>query len=388
MKRYIPYIAASLLALSAFVGCTPQARQRADSTSAQSVSLPVPVSYSGTAPAEHLMASASTTLTTLPSNPSATDYRDNALHLVGSNHVTTTASAVVAADNVSLFIDSGAVSRDVEITILATSEEQSGAIPDHLANLTADGAVYRMLPDGQQFERDITIAMRYDSTALPYGYTADDIYTFFYNEQTQMWQQVERDSVDTQNQIVYSRTNHFTDYINGVLKVPESSDAMAYTPTSIKDLKAADPMEGITLIAPPEANSQGTANLSYPLTIPAGRRGMQPQLAVNYNSAGGSGILGLGWDLPISEICVDTRRGVPQFIDTLESETYALDGEVLVTAYTDNNGLLHLNKPSYATPWRPRVTSGQLQFYPRVEGAFRRIVRHGTTPADYYSIGS
>ena len=30
--------------------------------------------------------------------------------------------------------------------------------------------VYRMLPDGQRFDKDITIAMRYDSAVLPYGY--------------------------------------------------------------------------------------------------------------------------------------------------------------------------------------------------------------------------
>lgn len=304
--------------------------------------------------------------------------------IVCCGHVSTTAPAVINADKVSLIIDSGSVSHDVEISIIATDRDHSGDIPDHLANLTADGVVYRMLPDGQHFDRDITIAMSYDSTALPYGYTADDIYTFFYNEKTHLWQQVERDSVDTENQIIYSRTNHFTDYINGVLKVPESNDAMAYTPTSIKELKAADPMEGITLIAPPEANNMGTANLTYPIQIPAGRRGMQPNLAVTYNSAGGSGILGLGWSLPISEISVDTRRGVPLYSDSLETETYTLDGEVLVTAYTDDNDLLHLNKPAYATPWKPRNLNGNTQFYPRVEGAFRRIIRHGTSPADYY----
>ena len=304
--------------------------------------------------------------------------------VVGSRRVTRTCSTTIAADNVSLFIDSGAVSRDVEIFILATSEEQSGAIPGHLANLTADGAVYRMLPDGQQFESDITIAMRYDSTALPYGYTADDIYTFFYNEQTQMWQQVERDSVDTQNQIVYSRTNHFTDYINGVLKVPESSDAMAYTPTSIKDLKAADPMDGITLIAPPEANNQGTANLSYPLNIPAGRHGMQPHLSINYSSAGGSGILGLGWSLPISEISVETRWGVPLYDHRDETEGYLLDGTTLVSSYLDENNNLRLNKPVYHRAYEPRFSSDTVRFYPRVEGSFRKIERIGTSPDNYH----
>lgn len=336
--------------------------------------------------AEEQADSSTTTDTAISFEPVASVSKPAYKHVgrvIGSKMVTNTNPDTITADNVTLLIDSGAVSRDVEISIVSTTEEHSGEIPAYMENLTADGAVYRMLPDGQKFDKDITIVMRYDSTALPFGYTPDDIYTFFYNEQAHMWQQVERDSVDTRNQIVYSRTNHFTDYINGVLKVPENSDVTAYTPTTIKDLKAADPMEGITLIAPPEANNQGTANLTYPLTIPAGRHGMQPQLSVTYNSAGGSGILGLGWSLPISEISVDTRRGVPLFNDTLETETYTIDGEVLVTPYIEN-GLVKLNKPAYRSRWKARnTTSSEKQFYPRVEGSFRRIIRRGTTPMNY-----
>ena len=386
MKKYIQHIAASLLALSTFVGCTQQTRQLVNAPSVQPPSLPVPVSSAKTIPADTLMAPASTVPSSLPQIPATQQSHNNTLNIVGSNHVTATSPAIVATDNVTLLIDSGAVSHDVEISILATTEEQSGAIPDHLANLTADGAVYRMLPDGQQFERDITIAMRYDSSALPYGYTADDIYTFFFNEQTQMWQQVARDSVDTHNQIVYSRTNHFTDYINGVLKVPENSDVTTYTPTTIKDLKAADPMEGITLIAPPEANNQGTANLSYPLTIPAGRHGMQPKLSINYNSAGGSGILGLGWSLPISEISVETRWGVPLFDQKYETEGYILDGTTLVTSRTDDHGHFRLNKPVYHRSYELRHDADTMRFYPRVEGAFRKIERVGRTTKSYYWI--
>lgn len=375
MKGFIQYIAASLLVFSAFMGCTPQARQ--------SAMRPVAASPMEEAGVDALVASATTDTLHLLTQVSSFS-NNHASSLVGRQQVTTSAPAVVAADNVSLLIDSGAVSRDVEISILATTEENSGEIPANMANLTADGAVYRMLPDGQQFEKDITIALRYDSTALPYGYTADDIYTFFYNEQTHIWQQVERDSVDTQNQIVYSRTNHFTDYINGVLKVPESSDAMAYTPTSIKALKAADPMEGITLIAPPEANNQGTANLSYPLNIPAGRHGMQPHLSINYSSASGSGILGLGWSLPISEISVETRWGVPLYDHRDETEGYLLDGTTLVTSYLDENNNLRLNKPVYHRAYEPRFSSDTVRFYPRVEGSFRKIERIGTSPDNYH----
>lgn len=370
MKRIYRFITASLLALLSLEGCTPQAHYHADVSCANNKA----IVHNNNNDIESKQSD------TKPTQPATTGQG----MLLAKGHVSTSKPAAIGSDGVALFIDSGAVNGNVDISILATTEANSGTIPEHMQNLTPNGAVYRMLPDGQKFEKDITIAMHYDSTALPYGYTADDIYTFFYNEQTALWQKVERDSVDTERQIVYSRTNHFTDYINGVLKVPENSDVASYTPTSISDLKAADPMEGITLIAPPEANNQGTANLSYPLSIPAGRNGMQPNLSVNYSSAGGSGILGIGWSLPISEISVDTRRGVPLFDNTLETETYALDGDVLVTSYTDANGLMHLNKPAYASPWKSRVTTGELQFYPRVEGSFRRIVRHGTSPSNYY----
>lgn len=377
MKRNAFIIFNLLLILFLGVGCVGHPEQ----PSQQVATIPVESTE-----ASKELSTAAANNTKLPLTKTAHKSNMSKGDVIGSEHVSTDAPVTILAGNVTLLIDSGAVSNEVEISIVATTEDNSGRIPENLTNLTADGAVYRMLPDGQQFEKDITIAMRYDSTALPYGCTADDIYTFFYNEQRHMWQQVERDSVDKQKQIVYSRTNHFTDYINGVLKVPENSDAMAYTPTSIKDLKAADPMEGITLIAPPEANNHGTTNLTYPLTIPAGRRGMQPQLAISYNSAGGSGILGLGWSLPISEISVDTRRGVPWYSDTLESETYTLDGEVLVTAYTDSNHLLHLNKPAYSIPWKHRSNADTMRFYPRVEGSFRRIERIGTSTDSYHWI--
>ncbi|MDR0971568.1 MAG: hypothetical protein LBM25_04200, partial [Bacteroidales bacterium] len=289
----------------------------------------------------------------------------------------------ISSGDISLIIDSGAVKEDVVISISALKETTLPYVPDYMNNLTKQEKGYRLLPDGQKFEKDITLAISYDTSQIPYGYSPEDIYTFFYNELTGIWEQIERDSVDEERQIVYSRTNHFTDYINGILKTPETSDALAYTPTSIKDLQAANPLEGITMISPPEANNKGTANLSYPITIPQGRRGMQPNLNITYNSSGGSSWLGLGWDLSISSISVETRWGVPLYDPQKESETYLLDGETLVTGEFDDEGKLNLNKPTYQTEFKNR--SGNLkQFYPRVEGAFRQILRHGTNPNNYW----
>jgi RHS repeat-associated protein len=292
-------------------------------------------------------------------------------------------SAKIAARGVVLDIGAGALTEDADISVTAVKPEESGAMGEQLSNVTSGGVVYRMLPDGQQFEKEITIAMGYDSTAIPVGYTADDIYTYYYDEQLRSWQQVPRERVDEELHIVYSKTTHFTDYINGVLKEPDNSDATAYTPTTMRDMRAVEPLEGISLIGPAEGNSRGTASMTYPLQVPVGRGGMEPRLAVSYSSGGGSGVLGEGWSLPVSEVSVETRWGVPRYSATEESEGYLLDGSTLVTG-REENGLLRLDKPVYHRAYEARATGGETRFYPRVEGSFRKIVRKGATPSSYY----
>ncbi len=308
---------------------------------------------------------------------------DTFSYLVKTYDILPTEWLIAKHTGVALLIDKQSVKHKVPLSITPLTTEDMALLPGNLVNLTSYHNGYRFLPDGQTFERDIAIAMVYDTMDIPFGYTSEDIYTFYYNNKSMQWEKIERDSVDELNHIVYSRTNHFTDYINGILKTPETSDAMAYTPTSIKDLKAAEPLNGITMMSPPQANNKGTANLNYPITIPQGRRGMQPDLNITYNSSGGSSWLGLGWDLSVSCISVETRWGVPLYNEIYETETYLLDGETLVTGYEDENDKLILNKPAYRRDFDLRYADG-MQFYPRVEGAFKTIIRHGTTPQNYW----
>ncbi|WP_081916179.1 SpvB/TcaC N-terminal domain-containing protein [Saccharothrix sp. NRRL B-16314] len=156
---------------------------------------------------------------------------------------------------------------------------------------------------------------------------------------------------------------------DGSVTAPDHPEGAAFNPNQLKGIKAADPTSGVNLVSAPSPNNMGDARLSYPLEVPPGRAGMQPQLGVQYNSAGGNGWTGVGWDLAQAAITLDTRWGVPRYHAGLETETYLLNGEQLT----------------------PVAHRGELQartaekvFHTRVEGRFDKIVRHGDHPTNYW----
>src|SRR5215207_5304361 len=55
----------------------------------------------------------------------------------------------------------------------------------------------------------------------------------------------------------------------------------------------------------------GTSSFSIPLPVSAAR-GAAPSLTLSYNSGGGNGIFGLGWNLSLPSIKRKTDKGLPQ----------------------------------------------------------------------------
>lgn len=150
-----------------------------------------------------------------------------------------------------------------------------------------------------------------------------------------------------------------------------------FVPTIMKDLQATDPTSKLGIIAPPKANSAGTASLEYTLEMPPARNGMQPPVIISYNSDGGSGWLGEGWDIHIPAITVDTRWGVPRYDSGNETETYLMDGQML--SFTGSDGKMHV-----AHRGDVELRDSARQFFPRREAAFSTIIRHGSSPSDYW----
>ena len=283
---------------------------------------------------------------------------------------------------VRLMGDEGTRPFPAELSVTELTAATLPPLDQGMVNVTDYAAGYRMLPDGMVFNGDISIVLPYDSTLLPAGFTPDDIVTYYYDVRSGRWTAIGRDSVSTADALVYSKVNHFTDFINAVIKTPEMPETSAFTPTSIKELEAANPLEGLQLIQAPTANNSGTANLSYQLEIPAGRQGMQPNLALTYSSSGGNGWLGVGWDISVPSITVETRWGVPRYESNWESEVYLYGGEQLLMI--DSVG--HTCKMPHRTNQQGQTsrTWGTKHFVTRAGEAHDSIVRHGNAPQDYW----
>ena len=230
--------------------------------------------------------------------------------------------------------------------------------------------------DGYQFAPHMTfgdnlhITVPYDASLIPAGLTEQDVQIYYSDSTTQgKWVPLNRANLDQTTDKVESLSTHFSDFIAATVTVPDHPENVSFNPTSIKDLKAGDPSAGVGLIAPPQANNEGDARVSYPIDLPDGRQGMAPELQLGYSSSAGNGWLGVGWDLSVPSVGIDTRWGVPRYDAATETETYTVGGAQLTPVA--NRG-----------PAIPRTA--EKVFQARIERAFNKIVRHGSAPANYW----
>ena len=108
----------------------------------------------------------------------------------------------------------------------------------------------------------------------------------------------------------------------------------------------------------------GTGNLSVPIAVPPGRRGLQPELALTYSTGNGNGPFGLGWALSVPGVARLTSKGVPTGDDA--RDVFVLSGaEDLVPV--------------------PAGGADIQRYRPRTEGLFARI-EHRRDAGDYWRV--
>ena len=81
----------------------------------------------------------------------------------------------------------------------------------------------------------------------------------------------------------------------------------------------------------------GTASFSFPLPF-SQARGVSPSLTLSYNSGSGNSIFGLGWDLGLSSVKRKTDKGLPSYLDLIDSDTFLFsEAEDLVPEFRRND---------------------------------------------------
>lgn len=76
-----------------------------------------------------------------------------------------------------------------------------------------------------------------------------------------------------------------------------------------KETDTAEPIQGISASVQPDLFT-GALTTSVPLLVPPGRHGMQPTLALAYESSAGNDWVGMGWKLGLGAVERQTRFGV------------------------------------------------------------------------------
>lgn len=274
-------------------------------------------------------------------------------------------------------------SESAYLEVLKLRAKDFPAISQGVKNVTAENSAYRLSIRSGKLNKKVKITIPYDDKRLGLV-SPKDIKIFIFDYTRKQWTVDKSSVVDTKNKTVTVEGNGDGDYINGIISVPESPQTTASAPTSISGLKAGDPTANLPFIAPPGASQKGDANVSYPILIPSGRNGMQPNLAISYSSGKGNGWMGEGWDISgLSSIEVDTRWGSPQFDASGESELYSLDGQTLVYQddYMPNRHTV--TSGAISTVMQSRNTAGVKTFYLRSNHDFSKIERYGNSPANY-----
>lgn len=325
-------------------------------------------SYLGTIPDWTKWDSASPPLT-----PSIAFYKPSPVKvkLTPASNLTESPDApqVLKNQSITLRIPYSAVDREVEITITAVSDAEIAPLPPDLINVTKGSGAYELLPHRLQFQKEVEMELGYDPTKIPEGYTAGDIRTFFYDDLRQLWTPIRKIALCKEDNLLISGTSHFSDYINGIIQVPETSPTQTLDKNTMKGIEYAAASQEVVLLDFPSANTQGTANFGLPLKVTKGRFGLYEQPSINYNNEAGNGKMGLGWDLNLPAIAIETRWGVPRYDPLLETETYLFEGE-------------HLFPVAHRSKWKNREPNKV--FYRRVEGSFDKIIRWGDHPAKYW----
>ncbi|MGO3708257.1 MAG: SpvB/TcaC N-terminal domain-containing protein [Mesonia hippocampi] len=266
-----------------------------------------------------------------------------------------------------------------KLTIYGLDFKNLRPLSQELINVTQGDYLGYRVKKSNKDSLSLHLSLGYDEDKIPEGYSPKDIKTYYFDNLQKVWKALPVIKLDYKNKKITSRilNNLDTDYINGVIKVPENPETSSFAPTAMSDIEITNPASGVVNISTPSANTNGTLSTSFPLKLPKGRNGLQPSLEVTYNSEGGNSWMGIGWNIHTPAVSLNTKWGAPLFNLSKETELYSLNGADLVLQHGGE-----YTNPHRADNHINRLTNRT--FYLRKEGQYLRITRHGDSPKNYW----
>ncbi|HJS20596.1 MAG TPA: SpvB/TcaC N-terminal domain-containing protein, partial [Anaerolineales bacterium] len=190
----------------------------------------------------------------------------------------------------------------------------------------------------EQFEKELELSVSYADLEL-LDVSEKDLVVYWFDPETQDWAGLDS-WVDTETKTVHALTDHFTVF---------DIDANNWQATHLPTL---NPFQVSTFT--------GAATYSLPVQVPPGPGGLQPSLALSYNSQvvdqstikTQASWVGMGWDLDAGSIELDTH-GTP---NTSSDDSYMLNAAGVSTHLVkDASGVFHTSDENF---WKIQYNSG------------------------------
>lgn len=111
----------------------------------------------------------------------------------------------------------------------------------------------------------------------------------------------------------------------------------------------------------------GSFSHGIPITVPPGRKGMQPSLGLSYRSSNPNSWVGLGYNLNPGYIVRSTRLGPPTYVDGTDTFYFISDA--------GTTELVHLIDNLY----QAKIESSFTKFYKEADDSWRIVAKDGST---------
>lgn len=156
------------------------------------------------------------------------------------------------------------------------------------------------------------------------------------------------------------------------IALPTGGSRSAATPQALPLPQGEGSIRGMGESFSPSLSS-GALSFTVPISIPAGRNGVTPSVALGYSSGGGSSEVGFGWALGVAAIARQTDRGLARYIDGPrwheEEDRFVYAGSQELVP-VDSAVMAALDGGTI-----PAELAGWQEYRAQVEGSFMRFFR-------------